>query len=259
MLGGRPGFFTLMLERGIIMIFDKSYAANLFDPVGSWSAGLKVFGADTNNEFYWGENRPFRSASVIKMYIALAVLTRFEEEKIEIDEYTSGLLEKMITISDNDATNILIKKYGFEYINSIIASHGFSGTSLRRIMLDFDAVARGIDNFTSTRDCVRFLDIVVNGGFGKKKSEALLSLLSRQRHLDGLPAKIPSGLFFAGKGGELDPEPKKGGVENDSGLFTKDGRTIILSVFISDVYEPQKALDAIASFGKAALTEYKFI
>ena len=58
----------------------------------------------------------------------------------------------MIILSDNTATNLLIDYLGIEKINNEIRRLGMQKTALQRKMMDAEAKARGLDNFTSAQD-----------------------------------------------------------------------------------------------------------
>ena len=101
----------------------------------------------------------FPSASLIKLFILLAINNSNLDNKIKIDKKDivagEGALGKlsgnltlsvrdlatlMIILSDNMATNILIDYLSMDYINNIIRENGFKSTILQRKMLDFKAL-----------------------------------------------------------------------------------------------------------------------
>lgn len=127
----------------------------------------------------------FPSASLIKVPILLAWawLERSGEvsraEPCDLDEETpvegAGLsfllrsrrlpfqdvLLLMISTSDNLCTNLIIRKIGLPRLNSIFnEALGLGGTELQRKMMDFDARARGRDNWITANDCIRLYDLV---------------------------------------------------------------------------------------------------
>lgn len=70
------------------------------------------------------------------------------------------VLLMMITTSDNLCTNLVICRLGIERLNRVFATLGLKGTVLQRKLMDFEARARGLDNWISANDCIRLFDLV---------------------------------------------------------------------------------------------------
>ena len=128
------------------------------------------------------------AASLIKLYIAGCVYEQMDfvkEQEVYAGE-TEELLRLMITVSDNDAANELVRKLGFgdasagmEVVNEFCRLHGFADTHMGRLLLapnDMD------DNYTSVNDCGKFLR-EMNGNV-LVGSEKLLDLM-RHRNVRG--------------------------------------------------------------------------
>ncbi|WP_288218013.1 serine hydrolase, partial [uncultured Fusobacterium sp.] len=137
----------------------------------------------------------FPSASLIKLFILLAINNSNLDNKIKIDKKDivagEGALGKlsgnltlsvrdlatlMIILSDNMATNILIDYLSMDYINNIIRENGFKSTILQRKMLDFKAAKEGRENYTSPRDVYQVLKLLY-------KNSLFLNMLKNQ-HLN---------------------------------------------------------------------------
>lgn len=127
---------------------------------------------DGIKQFAHNEDKPFRSASVIKLFIlgyyihnnvpldmeltipkkkmiGTSIITELKITSATVYE----LLCYMIASSDNTATNILIEYASFEAINDYIKNElGCENTVLARKMLDMKAAAEGRDNYTSLMD-----------------------------------------------------------------------------------------------------------
>ena len=58
----------------------------------------------------------------------------------------------MIVLSDNWATNLLIRTIGMTYINETAKLYGLKNTELKRYMMDTAAQARGEENTTTALD-----------------------------------------------------------------------------------------------------------
>ena len=127
----------------------------------------------------------FSSASLIKIPILLAWASLEQTGEISLDEACEldaepqvkgagfarwmntrrlsyhDVLLMMIATSDNLCTNLAIQRIGMQRLNEIFTGRlGLSGTVLQRKLMDFDARARGLDNFISAQDCQRLFDLV---------------------------------------------------------------------------------------------------
>ena len=213
------------------------------------------------------------SASVIKIPILLSLLQEVDKKNIKLKtKYTlrpedivggSGdlqfevpfhkftynhLAQKMISVSDNTSTNILIEKIGSEQIQEDINNWGLTNTKLNRKMMDFEAIKAGKQNFTSCEDTNGLLLKLLNKQLlskksGKKAMEILLACEDRTTIPRNLPVTVP----IAHKTGTLDY------VRGDAGIiFSKN--ILILTVFIEN-FESLEQAETI--LGKIAECCYK--
>ncbi|WP_268912906.1 serine hydrolase [Lentilactobacillus sp. SPB1-3] len=125
----------------------------------------------------------FKSASLIK----LAVLNALVDQQVPFDNLVPiddqdfvggsgvisllqpsemtvrGLLNMMISVSDNTATNILIAYLGgLESVNQWLRDHGFVKTSLNRLMMDQEAIKSGHDNVISAKEALKLLQMALS-------------------------------------------------------------------------------------------------
>ncbi|MCP6003362.1 class A beta-lactamase-related serine hydrolase, partial [Klebsiella pneumoniae] len=63
----------------------------------------------------------------------------------------------MIILSDNTATNLLIKRVGMDNVNRRMRMLGCQGITLRRLLFDSEASARGIENTVTAYDIALLL------------------------------------------------------------------------------------------------------
>ncbi|MCP9749222.1 serine hydrolase [Lacihabitans sp. CS3-21] len=158
------------------------------------------------------------------------------------------LAQKMISVSDNTATNILIEKLGSEQIQEDINNWGLTNTKLNRKMMDFEAIKAGKQNFTTCEDINGLLLKLLNKQLlskksGKKAMEILLACEDRTT----IPRNIPVNVPIAHKTGTLDY------VRGDAGIiFSKN--ILILTVFVENFESLQQAETII---GKIAECCYK--
>jgi beta-lactamase class A len=81
------------------------------------------------------------AASLIKLYVLLAVYEAFSRQELQETPEIERHLYRMIAISDNGATNSLILRLGqgdalkgISTINALVRSMGFSGTRIRELI-----------------------------------------------------------------------------------------------------------------------------
>mgnify|MGYP004443703759 CR=1 FL=1 len=163
----------------------------------------------------------------------------------------NSYLNSMITVSDNDAANKLVNmlgdsddEAGMRAVNAFCASHGYSSTSMGRLLLQSNEYG---DNYTSVSDCGHFLKEIYQSNAGTAEStlahtDAMYSLLKMQQRRNKIPANLPDGVKVANKTGELDD------VENDAGIIYNTAKNIDLVVcFMSqDLTDSSEAQAVIA-------------
>lgn len=127
----------------------------------------------------------FSAASLIKVPILLAWLHLESEGQLDRNEWCSldeepqvrgagfawmmttrrltyhDVLLMMITTSDNLCTNLVIRRVGIDRLNRVFqTSLGLAGTVIQRKLMDFEARARGLDNWISPTDCIRLFTLI---------------------------------------------------------------------------------------------------
>ncbi len=195
------------------------------------------------------------SASVIKIFIMDYVFDRMNAGELEYTDTIEGksvenLLENMITVSDNTATNVLIDHFGMDALNRYFAAEGYADTKVNRRMLDYDAMAAGIENLTSVEDVIRFLRKLYENPSDWTCTD-MLAIMQRQKVKTKIPQKL-SGVTVAHKTGELDT------VENDVGIiFAEEGDFAVafLCSELSSTDAARRAIGTAAAELHALLTE----
>lgn len=182
-----------------------------------------------------------QSASVIKLFIMATAYDEISKGKLDESSVTSDI-SIMITNSNNNATNRLIDKLGFDTINTYIKNNGYANTVLNRRMLA--STANG-DNYTSSKDAAKILENIYNGKcVNKAYSEKMLNFLKQQTRTQKIPAGVPDGVQTANKTGELDT------VENDAAIVFKGDTPYVLVVMSSGLSDTSKARQDIVSISK---------
>ena len=194
---------------------------------GVWSVYVKRL--DTGESFVINDSSMV-AASLIKLYVYGAIGQAEESGQIASGSY-DNTLSSMITVSDNDACNLLIDVLGKEAINQFIQNQGYWQTALNRKMLSGEPV----ENYTSVSECGRLLEQVYTGSFvSARVSSSLLTALQNQTRRWKIPAGLPGGTLCANKTGELSD------VENDVAIVYGPSCTYILCV-MSDGVAPGTA------------------
>lgn len=146
-------------------------------------AGIVVKDLQTGWTFLHNEDQLFPAASLIKIPIMVACFKAAQEGRLDLKEkYVlkrkdrvggSGILRRMrsgrvftyeqlidymVTHSDNIATNVLIARLGFDYINSVFKQLGLEKTVLNRKMIDFSARDQGLENYTTAAEITQLLE-----------------------------------------------------------------------------------------------------
>ncbi|HAA30749.1 MAG TPA: serine hydrolase [Cyanobacteria bacterium UBA8553] len=224
--------------------------------------GMFFLDLDTGNYLDIGGDRVFPAASTIKLPILIAFFQDLDAGKVSLDETLvmqrrlitggSGTMQynsagtkfsaretvtKMITISDNTATNMIIDRLGgITKLNQRFRSWGLKDTIIRNWLADL----RGT-NTTSSKDMVRLLALLINN--------QLVSLSSREQVLDILRHTTIKTLLPAGLGPGADIADKTGDIGfliGDAGVITMpNGKRYLAGIFVRRPYKDSRGRDFI--------------
>ncbi len=241
-LGGAPGHVTL-------------YAKEL-------SQGA-VYGIDPDT--------PVRTASTIKLAILVECFAEAGEGKLDLNEpiellegekvsgsgivqeLTSGtklplrdVLDLMVVLSDNTATNLVLNRIGGDAVNARMASFGLTQTRvMRKILGDgnkLKPVPTGITGEgakpenkrwgigrSSPHEMVTLLEKMYHGELvSKAASEQMLDILKRQRDRNGIGRDMQD-IEIASKSGALDH------LRSDVGIIYSKRGPIAMAITIDDL------------------------
>jgi beta-lactamase class A len=154
----------------------------------------------------------------------------------------SQILDLMVTVSDNTATNILIDCMGgYDPYNAFFPDLGLTRTVLQRHMFDFVSRAAGHDNWTTAGDMFELMRrLALKELVSPAVSRQMVAIMTGQQDREKLPAKMPPGFPIASKPGEL-----PGGVRHDMGIvYTHSGPVVI--VMLSEGVDEALADDTLA-------------
>lgn len=147
------------------------------------------------------------------------------------------LAELMIAVSDNSATNALIRGVGMQAVNADLASWGLEHTRLRRHMMDFEAQSRGLENTTTPRE----MNAVLMRFAGDSK---FIDILLMCEDDTTIPAGLSAGTQFAHKTGTLPI------VRGDAGIVLGEN-PIAVTAFVRGFRSEAEAEAVLAAIGAA--------
>lgn len=156
------------------------------------------------------------------------------------------LINDMITMSSNLATNILIEKVGAENVTRTMRSYGADSIQVLRGVEDIKAYQQGLSNRTTALDLLILFDRLGKGeAVNKEASQAMITILKEQHFNEMIPAKLPKEVQVAHKTGWIT------GVNHDSALvILPDGRRYVLVLLSKEASEREKVLSAFADISR---------
>lgn len=192
---------------------------------GEWSAYVKNL--DSGEEILIN-NQSMYSASLIKAFVLADSYNEMEnvmanegqklkkeadspEVKVKVDD----LICNMITVSDNESFNELVRlqsekndfKEGAEKINEYLKEEGYGDTSVQHTLAPSASPSTGLGgrNTTSVKDCGMLLERIYKGDcVSKEASEEMLNILLQQEVDWKIPSGLSSDVKVANKTGETD-------------------------------------------------------
>lgn len=213
---------------------------------GSWS--VYICDLKTGSEGCMNE-QSMQAASLIKLYIMGAVYENYEQLTEQYGkEEVDARLYSMITVSDNEASNVLTgylgggdTEEGMRVVSDFCLEHGYTCSSMGRLLLQNNTAG---DNYTSVTDCGRFLKAI----YEQEKetfshTEEMFSMLKEQTRRHKIPAQMPEGVSVANKTGEL------ADVENDAGILYQTENDLVIvfmSENLSDAGAAQQTIAAVS-------------
>ena len=236
------------------------------------NAGVFFVDLDTNSYLDLNASQSFSAASTIKFPVLVAFFQDVDAGKIQLDEMLtmrkdlvtseSGEMQylpvdskfsaletasKMITVSDNTATNMLIDRLGGKTaLDQRFQTWGLTATQIRTSLPDLEGT-----NTTSAKDLVTLMGMVNEG--------KLLSLRSRDRLFDImrhtankslLPNGLGEGATIAHKTGDI------GSLVGDIGMIdTPNGRRYLAAVLVKRPFNDDRAQELIRQISH---TTYKY-
>lgn len=233
----------------------KELKTELTRRVNSYSSKWSVYLKDltTGNVISINE-RAQESASLIKLYVMGAVMQEIQNGNLELNDTIRHLLDEMITVSDNSATNELVRylnkdhdhKKGMKKVNAFIKAQGFEYTHEYNGLEDTSLwYAADTKNTTSAKDCGRLLERIYRGEFvSHLASRQMEELLLNQQVTYKIPSTIPSESRVANKTGETSD------CENDAAIVYTPKGDYILCIMSCEVSSKSSAVDSLQEMSR---------
>jgi beta-lactamase class A len=130
------------------------------------------------------------------------------------------LVELMITVSSNLATNILMQRVGAERVTATMRELGADSIEVLRGVEDGKAYEAGLSNTTTARDLAVIAAAIAEGRAASPAScREMEAVMARQQFNAAIPAGVPSDATVAHKTGEITR------VHHDFGIVTAGNGT----------------------------------
>lgn len=203
---------------------------------GTWSLYIKDL---SHNEYISINNVQHFSASMIKLFCAAAAYDLIDKGALEETPQIDSLMQQMISVSDNDAFNLMVMNCGETYshvagrevIQKYIDKEGYKDTTIATILVPtkYKAPSSPGRNYTTVEDCGLMMEKIYKGKcVNEKYSKAFLNLLLNQEHVNKIPAGLPEGTKCANKTGDTDE------IQHDAAIVYSPGGDYIIAVMSSN-------------------------
>jgi beta-lactamase class A len=138
------------------------------------------------------------------------------------------LAERMITVSSNLATDILIELVRPENVMATLELLGIRRMQVLRGVEDSKAFERGWNNQTDAYDLMLVMEAIAAGKAGSAPAcREMIAILEKQTFRGGIPAGLPAGVPVANKTGSIT------GMEHDAAIVFPPGRRPYLLVVLT--------------------------
>ncbi|WP_041295454.1 serine hydrolase [Isoptericola variabilis] len=231
-----------------------------------------------------GADEPFYAASTVKLAVLVAAARALEsgrlaldrtvasrhtftsqvpgapDFRIEPDDLDEGMppsgapmrlaevLERMVVVSSNEATNMVVDLVGLPEVNRALSDAGAHASEFGRLYCDLAAEATGASHRTTPADLVALMSAVVTGKLvGARWTAWATDLLGRQQDRL-LTAVVPDGVRFGSKSGWVD------GIRHDVAFVGEPGPDALVVAVCTRGYAEPDAVEAIRALGALAVS-----
>ena len=224
--------------------------------------GIAVIDLHTGGRISIAGDRPFSTASTIKLAVLVEVYHQVEHGRLRLDDPLtllaadqrpgSGILTflstphqltvrdaafLMIAVSDNTATNLLVDKVGLRSVNARMDTLGLPNTAMFAEVFGRDATSIAPDSsrafglgMTTPTEMARLLELIYRGeAVSPQASEDMVELMRAQFYgIEQIPRYLPEGTTVAHKNGSVNAS------RSDCGIVYADERDYVLCIFTDE-------------------------
>lgn len=192
----------------------SSLKKSLNTMIGSYSGRWSVYVKDLRTgDMLSINNSAMYPASVIKLFTMESTYEQIQRGKLKKTSNISSLLNQMITVSDNEAFNTLVRMSsksgsftdGCRTVNQYLKKQGYTNTECHNTLHPSSSsyTSDGSKNKATAKDAGVLLERIYDGKcVSPKYSKEMLNLLLKQTRRWKIPAGLPSGTKVANKTGE---------------------------------------------------------
>jgi len=156
------------------------------------------------------------------------------------------LVNHMITMSSNLATNLLVEIAKPEHVMTLMRELGATDIKVLRGVEDPKAFEAGKNNTTTAYDLMLLLRLIAENRFlNKKACEKMVEILAAQQFNEGIPAGVPTGTKVAHKTGDITKH------NHDSAIVYPIGhKPYVLVVLTKGIVEHRRSSKLIAEISR---------
>lgn len=156
------------------------------------------------------------------------------------------VIHRMITMSSNLGTNIMIDLVGAKNANQTMRDLGAKDIQVLRGVEDDKAFALGMNNKTTAYDLMLIMESIATGKtVDKASSDEMIKILRDQHYTDKIAKKLPVDVKVASKSGSLAM------VSHDSGIvYLPDGRKYVIVLLSRGVESYDDVNNTLANISK---------
>ncbi|MEZ4522424.1 MAG: serine hydrolase [Thermomicrobiales bacterium] len=240
------------------------------------TVGVAAIGPDGS---VWSHNgdRKFKAASTVKIPLMAEIYRKVEAgnaslddlHTLQADEKAPGsgvmlhlhdgveltlndLIYLMISISDNTATNLLIRMAGMDAVNATMQELGMANSNLGREMKNRAAEGDEEENWAAPNDYAAVVQAILDDKAASAGScAAMREMLQLQQNKRRISRYLPEddGIEWGSKTGSIKD------VTNDVGYVRTDKGTLIIAVFCENMASQARGERMIADITRAALLD----
>jgi beta-lactamase class A len=197
-------------------------------------------GIEVRNEFH---------SIVDSSFYTLDVLDDSDNEIYRLTGKTATVYElvhKMITVSSNLATNLLIQLVGPENVTQTMRDLGAEDILVLRGVEDGKAYRAGLNNITTAYDLLLIFEAIARKQIVDEPScNQMINILLDQKFSDLIPAQLPKGVKVAHKTGSIT------GVRHDSGIvYLPNARAYVLVILSKNLKDEKQGERVIGEMSR---------